>query len=143
MITTNKLKTILYKIIKESPLNSLPEIKKNKHRPVTKENVDERVVIVVNGTGNSSWQETYAHVCVYIPDILIMEAGVSYNEQNSARLEEIEGICKDMFAKITLLKDGVDTIYYEAETIQEESDPETWSHFINVRLKITNTNFKL
>lgn len=143
MITTDELKNILLRRVKESSLNPIPEIKKDKHRPVTKETVAERVVVTINGTSNTPWQISYGHVCVYVPDVSTIEEGVTYNESNSARLGELEKVCVDMFHGTNLLRKGEDIIYYEmVEPLRIEEDPETWSHFINVRLKFTNTNFK-
>lgn len=140
MIASNDIKTILFKKVKEDAvLGTFPEIVKDKHKAVTEQTVKERIVIIVNATDNSDWQGTYARICVYVPKI---KTGGEYFP-NTARLTELERVCTQLFYKNIFTSLGTDTIYYRLEDIVQEDDPETWSDFLNVRLKVTNSNFKL
>ena len=140
MIASNDIKTILFKKVKEDTvLGAFPEIAKDKHKAVTEQTVKERIVIIVNATDNSDWQQTYARICVYVPKIKI---GCEYFP-NTARLTELERVCTGLFYKRIFTSLNTDTIYYRLEDIVQEDDPETWSDFLNVRLKVTNQNFKL
>lgn len=140
MIVSNDIKTILIKAIKDNRiLGKFPEITKDKHKSVTENTAKERIVVVVNATNNEEWQQTYAHIAVYVPKIKV--GGELYPD--TAKLTTYERVCKDMFTKRTLGYFENDTIYYSAEYIIQEDDPETWSDFINVRLKVTNENFKI
>lgn len=145
MISTNDIKNILIKAVKANPiLGVIPEIVKDKHKPVTEEDVKERIVVVVNASDNSDWQQTYSRVCVYVPDIKDVYAeGKSYLIPNAPRLNVLEKECNKMFFRKTIIEHEGQTLYYKLEDIIQEEDPETWSHFLNVRLKVTNQNFKL
>ena len=140
MIATNDIKTILLKAVKaNATLGVIPEIAKDKHADVTEGNVKERIVVLVNATDNSDWQQTYARVCVYVPKNKIN--GTYY--PNTSRLTALERVCVDLFYKRTFVEFEGKTVYYKLEDIIQEDDPETWSDFLNVRLKVTNENFKL
>lgn len=140
MIATNDIKTILLKAVKaNSTLGAIPEIVKDKHADVTEQTVKERIVVIVNATDNSDWQQTYARVCVYVPKT---KANKVYYP-NTSRLTELERICTQLFFKRTFVEFEGQTLYYKLEDIVQEDDPETWSDFLNVRLKVTNQNFKL
>lgn len=140
MITSNDIKTILFKKVKEDTvLGAFPEIAKDKHKAVTEQTVKERIVVIVNATDNSDWQGTYGRICVYVPKQKIN--GEYF--PNTSRLTELEGICIDLFHKRTFVEFEGKTLYYRLEDIVQEDDPETWSNFLNVRLKVTNQNFKL
>lgn len=140
MIASNDIKTILYKAVKaNAELGAFPEIAKDKHKAVTEQTVKERIVVIVNATDNSDWQGTYGRICVYVPKQKIN--GEYF--PNTSRLTELEKICIDLFYKRTFVEFEGKTIYYRLEDIVQEDDPETWSNFLNVRLKVTNQNFKL
>ena len=140
MIATNDIKTILLKAVKaNSTLGAIPEIVKDKHADVTEQAVKERIVILVNATDNSDWQGTYARICVYVPKNKIN--GTFY--PNTSRLTTLERVCVDLFYKRTFVEFEGEALYYRLEDIIQEADPETWSDFLNVRLKVTNQNFKL
>lgn len=141
MISTNDIKTILLNAVKaNATLNAIPEIKKDKHKPVTETTVKERIVIVVNATGNTGWQKTYARILIYVPDVVW--AGENYKAPNTARLTALERICSTLWTDRTFAAQDGETVYYNIESMSQEPDPETWSHFLNVRIKIINTNFK-
>ncbi len=140
MIASNDIKTILFKAVKANPvLGIFPEISKDKHKAVTEQTVKERIVVIVNATDNSDWQGTYARICVYVPKNKI--DGTYY--PNASRLTALERVCVDLFYKRTFVEFEGKTLYYKLEDIIQEDDPETWSDFLNVRLKVTNQNFKL
>ncbi|NDV93449.1 hypothetical protein D0T84_00765 [Dysgonomonas sp. 521] len=140
MIATNDIKTILYKAVKAHYiLGAFPEISKDRHKAVTEQTVKERIVVVVNATDNSDWQGTYARICVYVPKI---KAGTELYP-NTSRLTELERVCTELFYKRTFIEIEGQTLYYKLEDIVQEDDSETWSDFLNVRLKVTNQNFKL
>ena len=140
MIASNDIKTILFKAVKANPvLGIFPEISKDKHKAVTEQTVKERIVVIVNATDNSDWQQSYARICVYVPKTKL---GGEYFP-NTSRLTELERICTQLFFKRTFAEFEGQTLYYRLEDIVQEDDPNTWSDFLNVRLKVTNQNFKL
>ncbi len=140
MLPTNVLKQVLFDAIKEHEvLGKFPEIAKDEHKKVTEGNARERIVINVPATSNGDWQISYANIAVYVPKIKVNNQYMP----DTAKLTYYEQICCDTFYKSTLIRKGNDTVRYEADYIIQEDDSETWSNFINVRLKITNTNFKL
>jgi hypothetical protein len=145
MITTGDIKNILLKAVKANPvLGAVPEIVKDKHKPVTEDTVAERIVIVANASDNEDWQNGYYRICVYVPDL---KKGYGKNQiykiPDAQRLNELEHVCKEMFYRTTLTYIDEETVYYKQVDIVTEEDSETWSHFLNVRLKVTNSNFKL
>jgi len=140
MIASNDIKTILFKAVKVHPvLGAFPEISKDKHKAVTEQTVKERIVVIVNATDNSDWQGTYARICVYVPKT---KAGTELYP-NTPRLTELERVCTELFYKRTFVEFEGQTLYYKLEDIVQEDDASTWSDFLNVRLKVTNQNFKL
>lgn len=142
MIATNDIKTILIDNVKSNAvLGLIPEIEKDQHLPVKEGSVKERIVVIVNATDNSDWQQTYARVCVYVPKKYLNDLG-SYMP-NTSRLRTLERVCTELFYKRTFVEFEGKTLYYRLEDIVQEDDPETWSNFLNVRLKVTNQNFKL
>lgn len=144
MIATNDLKNILLKAVKANLLlRSIPEIVKDKHKPVTEESVAERIVIVVNATENSDWQKSYARVLVYVPSLTETNGNKKFFIPHAKRLAVLERECIRLFFRKTLIDFNGETLYYKLEDIVQESEPETWSDYLNVRLKITNSNFKL
>lgn len=144
MITTGDIKNILIKAVKANPvLGTVPEIVKDKHKPVTEDTVAERIVIVANASDNEDWQKGYYRICVYVPDIKKSYGkNQIYKIPDAQRLNELERTCKEMFYRTTLTYVDEETVYYKQVDIVTEEDPETWSHFLNVRLKVTNSNFK-
>lgn len=144
MITTGDIKTILLKAVKANPvLGQISEIVRDKHRPVTEADVAERIVIVANASDNEDWQKGYYRVCVYVPGIKKSYGkNQTYKIPDAQRLNELEHVCKEMFYRTTLTHFNNETVYYKLVDIVTEEDPETWSHFLNVRLKVTNSNFK-
>jgi hypothetical protein len=142
MIASNDIKTILLNAVKaDTVLKLIPEIKKDKHKPVTETTVKERIVVVTNATNSSDWQKTYARVLIYVPDVVW--AGEGYKAPNTARLTELERVCVTIWKNRTFTTLNGDTVYYRIEDITQDDDPETWSHYLNVRLKFVNQNFKI
>lgn len=146
MITSTDIKNILIDSVKSNPiLGRIKEIKPDKHSPVSKGNAQERIVVLVNAADDSSWKHTYARVCVYVPDEkALYDEDKIYLKPNEERIGFLEKECNELFHRRKLLEINNQTLYYElASGIIIEEDPETWSHFINVYLKVTNQNFKL
>lgn len=138
MIATNDIKTILYN---EAKRIGIALVDKDEHEPVTEFEVPERVVVVVNASGNEDWQNTFARILVYVPKIYISD-NKTY-KSNTSRLGELERFCNSIWSRKTFTELDGETIYFKIEDIIQENDPETWSDFLNIRLRITNTNFKL
>lgn len=145
MIATGDIKNILLQDVKANPvLGAIPEIVKDKHKPVAEDTVAERIVIVANASDNEDWQKGYYRVCVYIPDIKKKISSTQfYKIPDAVRLTELERKCNEMYFRKTFHEINGETLYYQLVDIIQEEDPETWSHFLNVRLKVTNSNFKL
>lgn len=142
MMATGDILTILYQDVCASLLGQqIPLIYRKEHDPVEEHQVPERIVIVVNATNNEDWQQAYGHVCVYVPKIYSVRTKAYY--PNEERLLKLERICNELYTQRRFGEFEGRTIYYQAETIRQEDDKATWSDFINVRLKITNSNFKL
>lgn len=145
MTTINELKDILLSAVKQTGLSSNGEIRKNMHLPVTKDNNRERIVIVSNATDNGGWQKAYLRICVYIPDLTEPDANsnTTHAEPNVLRLKALETIAFNAFSKSTYGKSSTgDSYLYKIEDSNEEADPETWSHFLNIRIKFEILNLK-
>jgi len=146
MISGGKIKDILLKVVKSDPIfGAFPEIKKNKHRPVTKETVKERIVIVLpGGTDNGPLERSYPRICIYIPDVEITDTDkTKYDTPDEGRLTELENHCQSKFSSLIYGEFGDERYFYKLEDIVTEEDSETWSHFLNVRLKFEVVNTKL
>lgn len=138
-MTNERLKTILYKLVKSHPvLKLIPEIKKDETKPVTRESARERIAIVVQGLKNGQFERTFASVNVYVPDEQITD-GITYDAPNNKRLEVLEEACRELF-KSSLWIEGC---LFTREHILTEEDKGTFSHFLNVRLLIEVPNFNL
>lgn len=143
MTTTNELKDILLSAVKLTGLSSIGEIRKNMHLPVSKDNNRERVVIVSNATDNGPWQNAYCRICVYVPDLAEPDANsnTTHSEPNTLRLKALETIALNAFSKSTYGKSSTGDHYlYQVEDANQEADPDTWSHFLNIRIKFEILN---
>jgi hypothetical protein len=146
MISVEDIKTILYKDVKAHPvLGLILEISKDVHSPVKEGEVHERVVIIVpGGVDNEQIARAYPRVCFYVPDReYVTGKGAKYYKPDGIRLGGIGSECTNSFRSITYGKLGEDVYTYVLDTVTQESDPETWSSFLNVRLKFEIVNTKL
>jgi hypothetical protein len=146
MISTGNIKNILLRDVKANPvLGLIPEIVKDTHAPVTEGSATERIVIVVpGGADNGQFERAYSRVCIYIPDVKFTKGdGPKYYVPNNGRLTELENACIAMFRSGIYGKSGEEVYIYKLDTITQESDPETWSSFLNVRIKFEVVNTKL
>ncbi len=138
MIATGDIKTILYN---EAKRIGIALVDKDEHDTVLEFEVPERVVVVVNASDNEDWQNTFARISVYVPKLYLSDKKTY--KPNTSRLAELERFCNLLWSKKTFTELDGETIYFRIEDIIQENDPETWSDFLNIRLRITNTNFKL
>lgn len=138
MIATNDIKTILFKAAKQI---GIPSVFKDEHNPVLKGKATERVVVVVNATDNEDWQHSFARILVYVPKIYLSDKKTY--KPDTSRLTELERVCNSLFFRKTFAEHDGETIFYQIEDIIQENDLDTWSDFLNVRLRVTNSNFKL
>lgn len=138
MIATNDIKTILFKAAKQI---GIPLVSKDTHDPVEEFKVPERVVVVVNASDNEDWQQTFARILVYVPQKWLSDK--KRYDPNTSRLTELERICNSLWFRKTFTELRGETIYYQIEDMIQEPDPATWSDFLNIRIRVTNTNFKL
>lgn len=136
-MTTNDVKGILYKIVEASALGSIP-IYRDVHPPIVeKKDANERIVINCLGLNNSPWKKGYANVNIFVP--YLKEA--DYDQPDVNRLSVLETIATELFKSI--YDETKEPCLIRIEEIKQEEDKPTWSYFINVRLKIQVSNFKL
>lgn len=146
MISVSTIKDILIRDVKSNPVfGAISEIVKDKHAPVIENNVPERIVIVVpGGADNGQLSRSYPRICIYIPYIkFISEDGSSYYRPDSKRITELEKECVNAFRSMIYGRSGDEVYVYKLEDIVIEEDDETFSNFLNVRLKFEVVNTKL
>ncbi|WP_321437257.1 hypothetical protein [uncultured Bacteroides sp.] len=136
-MTTNDVKGILIKIVKASALGSIP-IYRDVHPPIVeKKDASERIVINCLGLNNAPWKKGYANVNIFVP----YQKNATYDKPNDARMIALEAIATELFKSI--YDETKEPCLIRTEKINQEEDKPTWSYFINVRLKIQVSNFKL
>lgn len=136
-MTTNDVKGILYKIVNASALGSIP-IYRDVHPPIVeKKDASERIVINCLGLNNAPWKKGYANVNIFVPYLKEAE----YDQPDVNRLSALETIATELFKSI--YDETKEPCLIRIEEIKQEEDKPTWSYFINVRLKIQVSNFKL
>ncbi|MDR2138548.1 MAG: hypothetical protein LBP50_03240 [Tannerella sp.] len=146
MLTIGEIKNVLIRRVKaDAVLGAIPEIVKDVHAPVTEGSVGERIVIVVpGGADNGQFQRCYPRVCVYVPyRTNVRGDGTKYYAPDHARLTALGNVCIELFRSGTCVTDGAERCLYKMEDMTEEDDPETWSNFLNVRLRFEVINTKL
>lgn len=121
----NELKNILYSYV--SQLN-VP-VFKDKYQADLK---TERIVINIVTLNGNTWQEGYANINYYIPNIL--SNGFYYPD--GIKLLQAEESLKSLFNHGVLLPNEVYARIDRLEQIEEE-----FSTFINLRLHIQKSNF--
>lgn len=146
MISASDIKDILIGAVKSNAVfGTISEIVKDMHSPVEEGKVHERVVVVVpGGADNGQLSRSYPRICIYVPYIkFTSESGMKYYLPDNARITELERECVDMFRGLMYGKFGDKSFVYKLEDIVIESDEETFSNFLNVRLKFEVVNTKL
>jgi hypothetical protein len=146
MISTGDIKNILIRDLKMHPVfGEIPEIVKDIHSPVREGSVRERIVVVTPGNaGNGPISRSLPRVCIYVPDVEFPNPdGTKYYRPDNARLTSLENACVGAFRSAIYGKLGEVPYWYNIDTITQESDPETWSSFLNVKLKFETGNFNL
>ena len=146
MISTGNIKNILLAYLHSHPvLGQIPEIRKDVHAPVKEGAVGERIVVVIpGGAGNGQMSRCYPRICVYVPDRQVTAQGKSkYYVPDNERLAELEEVCMASFRSSVYGKTGEEVYTYTLDTVTQEADAETWSNFLNVRLKFEVVNTKL
>lgn len=144
MITASEVQNILLKDVKSNNVfNRIADIVKDKFRPVIENNVTERIVIVIpGGVDNGQLSRSYPRICIYVPYVKFTES-TTYYRPNSARITELEKECVKAFRSGIYGETDSDRYIYKMEDIVIEDDPETFSNFLNVRLKFESVNTKL
>ncbi len=134
MITTFDIENILYRKLDLSSLKTAITGKiRKKERPAGSKLED----IVVNclPVPNDQLQRTVANVNVFVPNQVINENGVQEMVINHARLKTLTD------SVLVLLNDVmIGDVYYEVQQQQTIEDPESQSHFTNIRLNFYNIN---
>ncbi|MDR2765430.1 MAG: hypothetical protein LBB90_10435 [Tannerella sp.] len=146
MLALGDIGNILVQRVKSNAiLGAIPEIRKNRHEPVTEGNVHERIVIVIpGGSKNGQFQRCYPRICIYVPYRTVKKGNkTKYYAPDEERLRELENVCIGMFRSSTYGVHGTETFLYGEDVTVVEDDPETWSNFLNVRLKFEVINTKL
>lgn len=140
MIATGTIETVLFKYVKANLiLGAFPEIEKGDLTPVTEENNHNRISIRCNVSDNEDWQRSFAYVYIYVPDLKIK----GIYRKDDTKLTQYELEARKMFAHKVFDSSTDETFYYQLDNIAKEKEAETWSHVITVKLRVTNSNFKL
>lgn len=140
MIATGVIETIIYKHVKSNPIfGAFPEIEKGDLAPVTEQTNHDRISIRCNASDNTDWQHSFAYVYIYVPDV---KANNIYRK-NDVKLNQYEQEADKLFKCKTFDSSTGETFYYQLDNIAKEKEAETWSHVITVKLRVTNSNFKL
>lgn len=144
MMLPTDIKSMLYSLVIKHPvLKDIPEIKPDKHKPIKeRKEAKERIVINSNASDNEDWQHTYAHVCIFVPDIDFTDKGTTYPVADDERFDVLGKAALELFGKRKVFEYEGNTCYYDLVSIIQEEDEATWSHYLNIRLKVTNSNFK-
>lgn len=146
MISVSEIKNIIIGDVRSNPtFGEISEIVKDKHSPVKEGSVPERIVIVVpGGVDNGQLSRSYPRVCIYVPFMRFTKSdGTSYYRPDSSRIAELENECVRAFRSIVYGEFGEERYVYKLEDIVIEEDEETFSNFLNVRLKFEVVNTKL
>lgn len=131
IMTSNEVKTLLYKYLKENV--SVP-VYKDVHPPITETSNFERVVVNINAIEGGTIERGFANINYYVPDII-----QNYPEPDNAKLNIAEGLLKPLFNHGVLLEGVSGTLFCVIHKINQEAD--NFSHFININLLLTITNF--
>jgi hypothetical protein len=146
MLAPGDIKNILVRAVKSNAmLGAIPEIKKDRHAPVVEGNVHERIVIVIpGGSDNGQFQRCYPRICIYVPYLTVSKGDkTKYYAPDGVRLTELENVCIGMFRSGVYGTHGAEAYIYRLDELIQEDDPETWSNYLNVRLKFEVVNTKL
>lgn len=144
MMSVSQIKDVLIRDVRANTVfGKIAEIVKDKHAPVSEGSVPERIVIVIpGGVDNGQLSRSYPRVCIYVPYVKFSDKTIYYRP-NSLRITELEKECVNAFRSGTFGVVGDDNYIYKIEDIVIEDDPDTFSNFLNVRLKFENVNTKL
>ena len=146
MISGGEIKNILLAVVKDDPLlGMIPEIVKDKHDPVKEGQVKERVVVVIpGGVDNGQFLRSFPRICIYVPDVKWGKTDkTKHYRPDTGRLTALESHCFTKFRSSIYGKYNDEVYLYGIDTITTEEDPETWSHFLNVRLRFEVVKTKL
>ncbi len=146
MISGGNIKNILIKDVKNNPVfGSIAEIVKDNHAPVENGSVGERIVVVLPGSvDNGQFSRSFPRICIYVPYVSFVKPDkTKYYRPDNARLTEIEEECVKVFRSGVYGEHGDEVYVYKLEDITQEDDPDTWSNFINVKIRFEVVNTKL
>lgn len=143
MITNERIKSILFKDLKKSPVLGAISITKDIHAP--QESAKERIVIVIpGGIDISQIGRAVVGINIFVPDIKVSyEGNKTYLTPNSTRFEVLEKECLRMFLSLVYGEFEDERYWYKIDQIITENDEATESHFLNVRILFEIANFKL
>ena len=140
MIATGVIETIIYMKVKSNAVfGAFPEIEKGDLAPVTEQNNHDRISVRCNASDNTDWQHSFAYVYIYVPDVKTN----NIYRKNDVKLNQYEQEADKLFKRKTFDTSTGETFYYQLDSIKKEKESETWSHVITVKLRVTNSNFKL
>ena len=140
MIATGVIETIIYMKVKSNAVfGAFPEIEKGDLGPVTEQTNHDRISVRCNASDNTDWQHSFAYVYIYVPDV---KANNIYRK-NDVKLNQYEQEADKLFKRKTFDSSTGEIFYYQLDSNKKEKESETWSHVITVKLRVTNSNFKL
>lgn len=143
MISTGNIKNILINDLKANEIFGQIQTVKDVHDPVFEGKVSERIVVVIpGGADNGQLERAFPRVCIYVPKIKFT-SNTTYYRPDNARLTSLENECMRAFRSGIYGKFEEEVYVYKLEDIEMEDDPETWSNFLNVRLRFEVVNTKL
>lgn len=128
-MTTEDILTTLYKEVNKWGLGITTY--KRVHPPVTLDENFERVVVNTLARKDGSWSEGFANVNIFVPDVSVG----THSESNFVRLKALETIAIAKLGRGIIASVGGQQLCFSADAIGVEEDPQTYSHFINIRLQ--------
>jgi len=146
MIGLDDIKNILISDLRANNVfNSISNITKDVHDPILRNNVIERIVIVIpGGADNGQFERSYPRVCIYIPKIINhTSSNINYHVMNAIRINALENECLNTFRSVVYGTFGNEVYLYKLNEITIENDEETFSNCINCQLKFEVVNTRL
>lgn len=132
-MTTEDILTTLYKEVNKWGLGITTY--KRVHPPVTLENNFERVVVNTLARKDGSWSEGFANINIFVPDVSVGSGNSNYRESNFVRLKALETIAVTKLNRGLVTSVGSQQLCFSVDAVGVEEDPQTYSHFINIRLQ--------
>lgn len=135
MTNSFEIKDTLWKKLDGSSLKTAITGKiRRDERPVNSQTED--VVVNCLAVPNSQLQIAIANVNIFVPDSNRTDNGVTEKEANNKRLKELFLIALPIIKDVVVDTDN----FYEVQQEQVIADPESASHFVNIRLNFYSAN---